>query len=1126
MTGDKLKQFVFSCIMASPDVMLCKNGNVVQKTFAQVAHDEDAFTVCIAEDRLWAILTGYNKKESNLGSFAFELLLEIAKSKDKGINTKDLALATGQDPRSITGRIKKLEHLTCFVQMIYKGHVVKLLKLQKYAKSESTVKPYINIRDYLSSIVEVVRKSKNGVRQILDLKRELKFDLDKRLSKSFIAAINWLDEKQYLKKVLVVSPANQSVKIRCVKYLRDYIQEDRSSNEFEYDSDTGDDEPLGGEKAADEEDVYEGLDNFNATSLLQDQCLIVEEQTEVERNDILINRFYPIQNQTYDLADDSGMVGISTMQAISKLTGKDYKRAFTKSSEYYVENVGKHVNSVTGYNIVRVYDFEGKKKFYRFFTGANFVKLTDVNEFAKGGSFTPLSSDQKNLATLNKNNFVGLNSTLRFIKENDQEHFFWNGELKVPPSANAPLRGRKRKKEEDSPYSNRQGAADESTSKRHESAIDNEEAALLATENDVAMKPCVLEERSKGSKPEVINIGGFSANSLRSLWRQRAILDVVKKAGGVTYLREQFFEDVSHFMGSATLLDKKTVRGDVLLMVKGKKLCERIEPNTGRRIICIPDVDSDTVSNYVVREKDNKKATFRDVMHNTDLYFFDQTEKNRFHRGAKSAERIQRFQSRVKKSDQIHNLSSEEIKAKDSASRRKKGLKKVTRIEKNDSLTKSGQDKNDIVGHNAKSSFHVGNKVGARALIMAVVISKSIKNEISWEKITKLFPNNSLDNLKKQWTMRRVRMGHNGWRAYVDKWRKILVSAIKEERATLEDAEKLNLLKLIGLWMASEAACSQKKISLYKSYAENKKRYTLVKDTFHNTLKVGLSMSSMVQRETSLLNKTYIYSLIDYSPSEDKDMEEDVRAVIRSMLFGISTTAKEEIQSLKGVPKELVDKVVMDMAKEKQVYLCGSRLEARDTVQEVLDNKGNYKNFEHSEAYRKKLEEMFYAGNGVVISEEILDVASWVIIDLVTSRTVRIDALSALGSFQPFSYTTRKFGIGSLTPPLIITAKDRKTVFEKPKNVAIPVGNANSRLWIDSMGAIRNKVWKSLTAMILKEILFNPAISPNELIENCSRILSRREMAEICHWLVAKGLLSETPFCGFIVSHKWYTLME
>ena len=71
-----------------------------------------------------------------------------------------------------------------------------------------------------------------------------------------------------------------------------------------------------------------------------------------------------------------------------------------------------------------------------------------------------------------------------------------------------------------------------------------------------------------------------------------------------------------------------------------------------------------------------------------------------------------------------------------------------------------------------KTVYHAGTKDGVQALIRAVVVTKSIKNEIMWDKITKLFPNNSLDNLKKKWTARRVRMGHSGWRAYVDKWKR------------------------------------------------------------------------------------------------------------------------------------------------------------------------------------------------------------------------------------------------------------------------------------------------------------------------------------------------------------------
>lgn len=49
-----------------------------------------------------------------------------------------------------------------------------------------------------------------------------------------------------------------------------------------------------------------------------------------------------------------------------------------------------------------------------------------------------------------------------------------------------------------------------------------------------------------------------------------------------------------------------------------------------------------------------------------------------------------------------------------------------------------------------KTVYHAGTKDGVQALIRAVVVTKSIKNEIMWDKITKLFPNNSLDNLKKE----------------------------------------------------------------------------------------------------------------------------------------------------------------------------------------------------------------------------------------------------------------------------------------------------------------------------------------------------------------------------------------
>lgn len=1071
---------------------------------------------------MWTILTGYRKKEANIGGFAFELLLEIAKAGEKGINTKDLALATNQDPRSITGRVKKIGHLIYSVQMIYKGHVVKLLKLKRYSESDNAVKAYVNMRDYLGLIVDVVKKSKNGVRQIIDLKRELKFDAEKRLSKAFVAAIAWLDEKQYLKKVLLVSPTNPSVKIRCVKYHRDYVQEDKLTNDFDYESEPGDD-PLDDDKLGlEEEDAYEGLDSSNATKILQEEGLLVQDEKSDEKNGILMNRFYPIQNQTYHMTEKAGLQGISTMDLIKWLTGGDYKRAFTKSSEYYVESVGKPKNNFDEHSIVRVYDFEGRKKFYRFFTEENFKKLTDAPQVSISDGFEPVENQEATLGQLNGSNFIPLSGSLRFIDNDGRGSFFWNGEIKSP--ANQSTRGRKRKQEH---VAAAQKAISANNKKRNvkqkeePSTVSNVGPAVTAS--DIVNSPSVTGENDGSNKSRVLEVGGFSAGSLRSLWRQRAILEVVRKAGGVTYLREQFFEDVSHFMGSETLLDKKTVRGDVNLMLQNEKLRIEDEAHTGKRIIYLPEVDPASIASYVLKDKDNKKPYFEDVIHNTDIYFFDQTEKHRFHRGVKSAQRVRNYQDRSKTKKEPQQKAWKKTEDASSLQRQYKLSRDLTAVGEKDPFKKGGKG-----GKSKKGTlFQVGNKLGSRALVMAVVITKSIKNEILWDEITKLFPKNSLSNLKKQWTLQRIRMGHVGWKAYIDKWRKILVSATREERVTLEDIERLDLPKLIELWIKSDVDEDQKPVLLYRDYLENKKRYTLIRVGRNVGVKSGLAMSSMIQRETSSLKRVFVYDNCDMSSKQlpPWGTEGDVRAVIRSILYDHPDTSREKIEVLSTIPKELVDKVIMDMAKEKHLYLQGSRLEATETIKEFLQARGNYKMFEQCEIYRKKLEEMFQAGNGVIISEEIPDVASWIFIDLIAQSKVNLHVIPTFDNSQKLSYVTRRLGIKGLTPPLIMSAK-KSTKPTKDIQIPLPMGEPNSKLWVDGTGCLRRDVWKCLLAMITNEILFNPGVTVDILEQNCNFVLSKRELRDICGWLLKKGLIIETPFEGLQAGREWYTLLK
>ncbi|CAI4238572.1 AAC_collapsed_G0000670.mRNA.1.CDS.1 [Saccharomyces cerevisiae] len=1119
LSDKKVKQFVLSCVILKKDIEVYCDGAITTKNVTDIIGDANhSYSVGITEDSLWTLLTGYTKKESTIGNSAFELLLEVAKSGEKGINTMDLAQVTGQDPRSVTGRIKKINHLLTSSQLIYKGHVVKQLKLKKFSHDGVDSNPYINIRDHLATIVEVVKRSKNGIRQIIDLKRELKFDKEKRLSKAFIAAIAWLDEKEYLKKVLVVSPKNPAIKIRCVKYVKD-IPDSKGSPSFEYDSNSADEDSVSDSKAAfEDEDLVEGLDNFNATDLLQNQGLVMEEKEDAVKNEVLLNRFYPLQNQTYDIADKSGLKGISTMDVVNRITGKEFQRAFTKSSEYYLESVDKQKENTGGYRLFRIYDFEGKKKFFRLFTAQNFQKLTNAeDEISVPKGFDELDKSHTDLKTLNEDNFVALNNTVRFTTDSDgQDIFFWHGELKIPPNSKKTPNKNKRKRQ-----------VKNSTNASVAGNISNPKRIKLEQHVSTAQEPKSAEDSPSSNggtvvKGKVVNFGGFSARSLRSLQRQRAILKVMNTIGGVAYLREQFYESVSKYMGSTTTLDKKTVRGDVDLMVESEKLGARTEPVSGRKIIFLPTVGEDAIQRYILKEKDSKKATFTDVIHDTEIYFFDQTEKNRFHRGKKSVERIRKFQNRQKNA---------KIKASDDAISKKSTSVNVSdgKIKRRDKKVSAGRT--TVVVENTKEDktvYHAGTKDGVQALIRAVVVTKSIKNEIMWDKITKLFPNNSLDNLKKKWTARRVRMGHSGWRAYVDKWKKMLVLAIKSEKISLRDVEELDLIKLLDIWTSFDEKEIKRPLFLYKNYEENRKKFTLVRDDTLTHSGNDLAMSSMIQREISSLKKTYTRKISASTKDLSKSQSDDyIRTVIRSILIESPSTTRNEIEALKNVGNESIDNVIMDMAKEKQIYLHGSKLECTDTLPDILENRGNYKDFGVAFQYRCKVNELLEAGNAIVINQEPSDISSWVLIDLISGELLNMDVIPMVRNVRPLTYTSRRFEIRTLTPPLIIYANSQTKLNTARKSaVKVPLGKPFSRLWVNGSGSIRPNIWKQVVTMVVNEIIFHPGITLSRLQSRCREVLSLHEISEICKWLLERQVLITTDFDGYWVNHNWYSIYE
>lgn len=1097
--------------MDHPDTTLIRGGKVVSKMrYEDSLIHEAGLQLGITDDRLWLCLTGHPKKEAPIVGLAFDLLLEVAASKETGINTMQLARNTGQDPRSVTGRIKKFAHLVTATQMVFKGHLVKLLKLNQFVNEKPT-KTYINMREHLHNLVAIVKNSKNGVRQIIDLKREMGFDKEKRLSKAFTSGISWLDQQEYLKKVLVVSPSNPSIKIRCVQYLRDYMVEDEtSSNSFENDSMDEDEEEDGGhdinaddlDKAALEEEDLLGLEKINATQLLHESNLLIQE-TSTSRKELSINRFYPMQTQVYSLAERAGVNGLSTMELITNFVGSDYKRCFSKNSEYFIEGTSKkssaHALSGDSMSLVKIYDFEGKKKFHRIFTKESFSKLTghEILSDKKNQEAPVYGSQQEKLSELSKMNFVPLNASLRYTNDGTKDIFFWHGELDIPASSQSSVRGRKR-------------IMLPELSKEKPKKIKTGSAEVIPKE----------EESALVKKHHQITMNGFTGSSLKSIQRQGALLTVLRKSGGVRYIGDQLYDSISREMGSNMILDKKTLKKEYTNLVESGKLRTFDEENTGKRMLCLPETTNEKIQSYIISSKDSRGKFATNVIRKEDIYFFDQTERDKFRRGINSAKRIKEFERKSRKSRDINSNATDKDSslAKEVPKKRPKSKSSTTVPAKTEIERK--EDKNEEPS--SACIFHLGNKEGSRALLLAVAITRSIKGQIDWDEITRLFPNNSLENLKKQWTTRRIRMGAAGWRALMDKWRKIMIEAIQDERATLEDAEQMNLPKLVQLWLSVESD-GDISIKLYRDYNLNRRKYTFVPVSSKpraETKGKGLAMSSMIQRENYLLNKIYAMSKLSEEPNASTD--DEIRSVVRSMLFEKDASESTDLSILHSFGHEQVDKVILDMARERLLtFLDSSKLQLTESLYEILKYRGDISFSERADSLRKKLVEIFGSKNAVIISEEPQSHVPLVLLQLLDLNQIEIRPVPLEVQHTKMYYTTRQYEVRALTPPLLIYSS-RKIHNFQPVKVPIPINKAFSRLWIDGHSGIRGLVWSNIVSMVLREILFSPGITANSLSERFVMILSRIEINEVITWLEQSKKIVSTGCRGYAVSDYWY----
>ncbi|KAI5962842.1 TFC3 [Candida margitis] len=350
-------------------------------------------------------LTGISNNKKfilTLGAFPYQLLQEIARHGEKGTWASDLPSATGQDKRSMTGRLNKLEEAGLIVKehrfyeekrihSTWAAHY-KFSNASKARKGDDDDNGLdhtpVKMRKF---IMNALKEAHNNIRTFRDLKVELKMNRNSQAARLFGSVIENLCDNGYIERIDVQDQAHPARKLYALRFLKDLPS---SSTEGGYDG-----WDLGLKMEAEPNSKFNDDDEGN-------------EYVIATFNDI-----YPLTAQVYQTIKSSGSEGIIAKQIVTSISGDVKHRQITRllenNTDYLFKDGGlepllnyipEHANTA----IVKQSESDGRLKYYRYYTIDNFkAKLTKAHKKKRPGRKTL----NKSLVDLEKQFYVKMEKT-------------------------------------------------------------------------------------------------------------------------------------------------------------------------------------------------------------------------------------------------------------------------------------------------------------------------------------------------------------------------------------------------------------------------------------------------------------------------------------------------------------------------------------------------------------------------------------------------------------------------------------------------------------------------------------------------------------------------------------------
>lgn len=1103
--------------------------------------------------------TNYHKIVGSLGEKPLELLGVIARYGSEGVLNSLLAQESNQDIRSIGVRLQKLESaglIICRGVYVDKKHTNQSIHIRfapdsllakQNADAEEEILVSRDVGRLRRLIIDALKKLSNQMRGFSDLRKDLKLEGSTSEIKFFKAVCNRLHHGGYVEKLHVELPQTKQ-RVYAMRLVKDLDASDNVN------------EPSPG--------LVEVKDELSDNEL--GQCSTAHVTPS-------FNFIFPLFHQIFLQVESRGETGTTVSEILKALVGTSEYRPYTRAFEQlptYLSNsktlktFKKYAEPYDDYSVTKLYDHEGKVKFYRYFV-TEFCKETRskpkfYNLLPKSNKLS-LANWEKKLKTS-----VGKISTDSLIEKKEKLLSPLQSGYIPAKREYAPLKSSQKRSV--GPYVNyaptelAQMAIDEQENRPkrarkatvvysfddpiedvsdHDGAFEpepdvkSEESDLgeALNTNELLIAPDLVlfdqkQRNESTSRRRVTKDTQKAPSSLSSQIRRTELEKILTEEGGAVIVGGNLLRKLDARLGKATETDNKTLLRDMSALTKEGVLettAVLVGPDgkqVKRTLISLTrfkhklSVDHlEAVKARFFQESLRKRTLSRRIVE-SELQLHVELPKQLSDVKVVTRRR-ERSENRLKSVDEQTELRSakkETRSKKADASEVLKNLKKTRRARK---VVPSSTESSLLILKRPRRSLKL-DRSDATTIYRAVIIHRVFtRDAIDFQEIAALIGEENSELVRRKWsTLRRLFGGADSVAKGVETFQNMVMQGINEGSISAADLTSCDPVFFLRFWQefdfSSELAVDEH--PLYSTYDQNSKKYNLDHDSGGATTDLfeKIEDSSMRQKEGFLANTLFAYtSSSDFvtSHSDSKSEYLEIRSVLKSILCidenQLNSVAAKELLA-KFDPQD-VQNAADSMIRDRELFLMTVDDQKKFVLSDrflnaLLSRVFTRKFFSDAKTFRDLICNVSNAKKGLIISPGILAGEMTTLLQLISDNKVQLLRIDRTLRFQ--NYESRLIDREQIACDIIVhSAKPRSL---SHKELAVPATGPCDPIWINLKSRVNADLWSKIIMLLLGHVVTKPGITKLTLYLKLLVVLKPDDFEKAVNWLRENGCVVES----------------